>query len=76
MTTEERAIAALKSLPQEKQQMALAFIESLHQKGQNGGGEKPGAQVDPIWGLGMEPIGLGLSDAAENHDAYLYGSDQ
>ena len=29
---------------------------------------------DPIWGLGAEPIRLGISDAAENHDHYLYHS--
>ncbi|WP_416672340.1 AbrB/MazE/SpoVT family DNA-binding domain-containing protein [Egbenema bharatensis] len=30
---------------------------------------------DPIWGLGSDPIRLGITDAAQNHDAYLYGLD-
>ncbi len=34
----------------------------------------PTAEEDPIWGLGAEPTSLGISDAAENHDRYLYGS--
>jgi virulence-associated protein VagC len=34
----------------------------------------PTAEDDPIWGLGSEPITLGIPDAAENHDRYLYGS--
>jgi antitoxin ParD1/3/4 len=33
------------------------------------------AKADPIWDLGSEPINLGIADAAENHDAYLYSSD-
>ena len=31
---------------------------------------------DPIWGLGSEPISLGITDAAENHDRYIYGQIQ
>jgi virulence-associated protein VagC len=33
----------------------------------------PVLEDDPIWGLGSDPIELGISDAAENHDHYLYG---
>jgi|688.fasta_scaffold31926_8 virulence-associated protein VagC len=33
----------------------------------------PVLEDDPIWGLGSDPIELGISDAAENHDQYLYG---
>ncbi len=33
------------------------------------------AQADPIWNLGSEPINLGINDATENHDVYIYGSD-
>jgi len=32
----------------------------------------PVLEDDPIWGLGSDPIELGISDAAENHDHYLY----
>jgi hypothetical protein len=28
---------------------------------------------DPIWNLGKNPIKLGITDAAENLDKYLYG---
>ncbi|MFM7471587.1 MAG: hypothetical protein ACKO5P_08790 [Nodosilinea sp.] len=33
----------------------------------------PVLEDDPIWGLGSDPIELGISDATENHDHYLYG---
>ncbi|GEM_PF-596166 len=36
----------------------------------------PIVEDDPIWGLGSDPIRLGIADAAENHDRYLYGSMQ
>ena len=29
---------------------------------------------DPILGLGRDPVTLGLTDAATNHDLYLYGN--
>ena len=32
----------------------------------------PSDREDPILGLGSDPIELDLSDAAENHDRYLY----
>ena len=31
-------------------------------------------EEDPIWGLGANPISIGVTDASENHDAYLHGS--
>jgi hypothetical protein len=36
----------------------------------------PTAEDDPIWGLGSKPICLGIADAAENHDRYLYEATQ
>lgn len=30
---------------------------------------------DPIWEMGNDPVTLGLSDASENHDRYLYQAD-
>jgi virulence-associated protein VagC len=30
---------------------------------------------DPIWEMGNDPVICGLSDAAENHDRYLYQGD-
>lgn len=32
------------------------------------------APVDPIFGLGQQPVTCNLSDAAEHHDRYLYNS--
>lgn len=32
----------------------------------------PGDRKDPILGLGSDPIDLDLTDAAEEHDRYLY----
>ena len=29
--------------------------------------------VDPILGLGSQPVECGAPDASEHHDAYLYG---
>ena len=34
----------------------------------------PTAQADPILELGKHPVACGVSDAAENHDKYLYTS--
>jgi virulence-associated protein VagC len=34
----------------------------------------PTIEDDPIWGLGSDPISLGIPDAAENHDHHIYGS--
>jgi hypothetical protein len=31
-------------------------------------------EVDPILGLGSEPVECGAPDASENHDFYLYGT--
>lgn len=31
------------------------------------------APDDPIWDLGKHPEKLGVSDAAQNHDRYIYG---
>ena len=30
---------------------------------------------DPIWEMGNDPVTVGLTDAAENHDRYLYQAD-
>jgi hypothetical protein len=42
--------------------------------------EQPGRVVlvfdrskDPIWGLGQNPVSLDVTDAALNHDKYIYG---
>ncbi len=34
----------------------------------------PTEEPDPIWQLGSNPISLGITDASENHDRYLYDS--
>jgi hypothetical protein len=34
----------------------------------------PLSKRDPILNLGKRPVKCGVSDAAENHDRYLYGS--
>ena len=31
------------------------------------------APDDPIWDFGKHPVKLGVVDAAQNHDQYLYG---
>jgi hypothetical protein len=31
-----------------------------------------GPVADPIWNLGRNPIKLGITDAAANHDKYIY----
>jgi virulence-associated protein VagC len=30
---------------------------------------------DPIWEMGNDPVTVGLPDASENHDRYLYQAD-
>ncbi|WP_193197061.1 hypothetical protein [Nostoc sp. MG11] len=47
----------------------------MYQKFQKNGETLSPSQADPIWDLGSEPISLGITDAAENHDFYIYGSD-
>jgi virulence-associated protein VagC len=34
----------------------------------------PMIKRDPILNLGKQPVECGITDAAENHDRYLYGS--
>ncbi|MDX2100236.1 MAG: DUF2281 domain-containing protein [Leptolyngbyaceae cyanobacterium bins.59] len=72
MTLAEALLEKLQSLPPEKQQEVLDFAEFLYQKFQISDKSKNSSEVDPIWDLGSEPIQLGISDAAENHDRYLY----
>ncbi len=79
MTIAEILVEKLNGLPPEKQQVLLAFAESLVQEVQaekdvNRAEGSARLTADPIWGLGAEPIRLGITDAAENHDAYLYGA--
>lgn len=68
MTIAELLVEKLNVLPPEKQQELLAFAEALVKEAQTK------QKTDPIWGLGTKPIRLGVPDAAENHDAYLYGN--
>jgi hypothetical protein len=35
-------------------------------------GETP-VEEDPLWALGTDPVDLGVTDAAVNHDHYAYG---
>ncbi len=35
----------------------------------------PVITFDPILNLGKNPVECGVSDASENHDRYIYGSD-
>lgn len=34
----------------------------------------PVGAEDPIFNIGKNPVKLGLKDASENHDKYIYGS--
>jgi hypothetical protein len=34
----------------------------------------PAAERDPILDLGKHPVTVGVSDASEHHDKYLYGA--
>jgi len=36
----------------------------------------PLSQEDPVARLGKHPVMLPMSDASENHDAYLYGCSE
>ena len=36
----------------------------------------PLPKVDPILGLGENPVACGAPDASEQHDRYLYNSDE
>ncbi|MBA4156188.1 MAG: hypothetical protein H0X65_01775 [Gemmatimonadetes bacterium] len=33
-----------------------------------------GESVDPLLGLGADPVVCGVADASANHDRYLYGA--
>jgi virulence-associated protein VagC len=33
-----------------------------------------GDENDPIWQMGSDPVTCGVSDAASNHDVYIYQS--
>lgn len=36
----------------------------------------PARQADPILGLGENPVSCGTPDGSENHDRYLYGTNE
>lgn len=76
MSIAQAVLEKLQALPLEKQQEILDFAESVYQQFQKTGEVPLPLQDDPIWGLGTETISLGIADAAENYDAYLYSSNE
>lgn len=45
----------------------------IRQQGRSIVVEPASQETDPIFELGKTPLPFGVSDAAENHDRYLYG---
>ncbi|MBD2450697.1 DUF2281 domain-containing protein [Nostoc sp. FACHB-152] len=75
MSIVQSVLEKLEALPLEKQQEILDFTEFLYKKFQEKNTTKSLPESDPILGLGSQPIKLGVTDAAENHDLYIYTSD-
>ncbi len=74
MSITQAVLDKLKSLPLDKQQEVLDFTEFLYEKSRILAPPESPLAADSIWDLGSEPIELGLTDAAQKHDNYLYGS--
>jgi hypothetical protein len=73
MTIEQAILEKVRVLSPEKQQEILDFTEFLYQKFHKDDSKQSLPELDPIWGLGSNPIQLDINDAAENHDLYIYG---
>jgi hypothetical protein len=50
------------------------YLELVEKKPLNEGYDNslPAVENDPIWEMGSNPICMGILDASENHDVYLY----
>jgi hypothetical protein len=75
MTIEQAILEKVRVLSPEKQQEILDFTEFIYQKFYKDDIKQSLPELDPIWGLGSNPIKLDINDAAENHDLYIYGSE-
>ncbi len=56
-----------------RRQNGYLEIEAIAQPMSAGGAVKPYDANDPIWQLGKRKSDLPITDAAVNHDKYLYG---
>lgn len=63
MSVQELEAAALKLSPAEREELLRRLLARLSQDD----------MVDPLLGLGTEPVACGVRDASEQHDRYLQG---
>jgi len=73
--TVEQICDALRLLPEEQLHLVLKYVEELEPLGSDGHhvAEEP---IAPLYNVHAVAIRTGISDLADQHDHYLYGSDK
>lgn len=64
MSIQEIEAEALKLSPPERDELVRRLLARLSEDG----------SVDPLLGLGADPVVCGLADGSAHHDHYLYGA--
>jgi hypothetical protein len=64
MSIQELEAEALKLSPPEREELVRRLLSRLNEDD----------SVDPLIGMGANPVVCGVTDASVNHDAHLYGT--
>lgn len=64
MSIQELEAEALKLPVAEREELVRRLLSNLSEE----------EAVDPLLGLGSDPVPCGVSDASARHDVYLYGA--
>jgi hypothetical protein len=64
VSIQELEAEALKLSPTEREELVRRLLSHLND----------GDALDPLLGLGANPVECGVADASVNHDGYLYGT--
>ena len=76
MTTREEVISALDLLNDTQLRLVADYLKSLKSRKENGSKGNIGSlKNDSIFDLGKNPVKVGVSDASENLDDYLYRNE-
>ena len=73
MTTREEVISALDLLSDTQLRLVADYLKSLKSRKEKGSkGNNGSRRNDSFFDLGKNPVEVGVSDASENLDDYLY----
>ena len=72
MTTREHIISEINVLDESQLKQIAEFLDFIKFRTNKRNKSKNGNQQDAIFSLGKKPIEIGISDASENLDQYLY----